>query len=40
MKYLIQTENSLNQSFNMLEAQVSRLVNTNDKEKETFSFNL
>jgi len=35
MEYLIQNQNSLNQPINMLKPQVSRLVNTNDKEKET-----
>ena len=35
MEYLIQSQNSLNQSINMLEAQVSRLINTNDKKEET-----
>ena len=34
-EYLIQSQNSLNQSIKMLEPQVSRLVNTNDKEEET-----
>ena len=35
MKYLIQSQNFLDQSINMLEPQVSRLVNTSDKEEET-----
>ena len=35
MKYMSQSQNSLNQSINMLEPQVSHLVNTNDKEEET-----
>ena len=35
MEYLIQSQNSLNQSINMLEPQISHLVNINDKEKET-----
>jgi len=35
MVYLIQSQDSLNESINMLEPQVSRLVNTNDKKEET-----
>ena len=40
MEYLIQSQNFLNQSINMLEPQLRRWVNTNDMEEETLLPNL